>query len=174
MSKSKVHASEALPDLEKLGYSFKGSRRLYSVSSPVSYFSRRPMLYYVMDTPDGDRKVKVHARTYVEAGRYWHGIAYLLFDEVDEFVLWHAHEPELFIVPASFLKQKWIECGRPREKTQWVINLNVRDGSVVEPFFSMRQFVHYIPDESEIGTPPKHEDSPLATQKDWNGFVAMV
>ena len=103
------------------------------------------MSYYLMDTPNGERKVKVHARSCVEEGRYWHGIAYQLFDEVDEFILWHAHERELFIVPASYLKQKWIECGRPCEKTQWVFNLNVPGGFVQNPSFTIRQYAHRIP-----------------------------
>jgi hypothetical protein len=145
---AKVNAADALPDLEKLGYSLKWSVGLHAVSSPSPYYSRRAMPYFVMRTPNGERKVKVHARTCVEAGRYWHGIAYLLFDEVDEFVLWHQGESELFIVPASFLKQKWIECGRPHEKTQWVINLCVTSGYVDEPSFSIRAYAHRIPYET--------------------------
>jgi hypothetical protein len=75
MSKHKANACEALPDLEKFGYSFKGSLWLYSVSS------RRPILCYVIDTPDGERKVKVDARSHRNGGRYMHGITWPLLSK---------------------------------------------------------------------------------------------
>ena len=166
MSTTKTNSFHALPDLRNLGYSMRCHRRLYQVTSPVPYFSRRPMEYFVMDTPDGVRKVKVHSRSHLNGRRYMHGIAWPLFDEVDDFVLWHEGERFLFIVPASLLKKKWIECGHPRTGTQWIINLCAVNGRVINPSFYIHEYAHHIPSEPEMGTLPRLEDSSITTRKD--------
>ena len=87
--------------------------------------SKRPRLFVLrFESPQGQRMVKVHPRRYRCSGRYFMGITWQLLDKVHEYVFWFEHEPYIWIIPASHLKQLWEGCGSPLSKNdQWTFNL---------------------------------------------------
>ena len=115
--------------LEELGYKFKW----WEISGNLDYC--------VVDTPNGERRVKICIRCYRPGHRYFTGVAWQLFDTVDEFVLRFSGEPHLYVLPASFLAKLWERCGRRATgSNQFTFNVRTRGDIIENPCVSLSQY----------------------------------
>jgi hypothetical protein len=142
MRDNKATKYQALPALRRLGYQI----------FDWEYFPNpngRKLEYWKANTPNGVKKVKVHARSNRPDGRYPIGVTWQLFETVDEFVLWLEREPSLFIVPAEFFKQTWIAHNEQKSQVnQWYINLRANSGRIERPDCDISCYRYVIPSES--------------------------
>jgi hypothetical protein len=130
--------------LKRLGYKFVGSCEDRSAKAEFKW-----------RTPQGTiRRMKYQKRSGDGGphGRYLIGIAYLRFDEVDDFVFWAEGERHLLIVPTKRLKSifETHEFSLKKTDTQWHVNVSFNVGGLqtLHPVYceceNVSEFAHPI------------------------------
>ncbi|MCH7727464.1 MAG: hypothetical protein IH991_13425 [Planctomycetes bacterium] len=132
----RIKSYQAFGDLGKIDYQWNGTRRVH----------RRAI--EVMRTPRGERTVKIVARSFNPSNyRYFMGVAYQLFDHVDEWVFWFEKESALYVLPDGVVSRVWRISGCPiSESDQWAFNFHIDTGLIEGAYTSLRDYRHELTD----------------------------